>query len=76
MNDELRKFPPLKADHPLVNEQRCAACKQFFVAGDITTIIFVGPGDDPEARERAREGRAYTGVGVPAHWACATGEEA
>jgi hypothetical protein len=73
MND-WRKFPPLKPDHPLVGGE-CPACHETFTAGDETTLIALGPGDDPDARERAREGRVYNAVAVPVHWACATGEE-
>jgi hypothetical protein len=69
----LRKFNPLAAEHPAVG-QECAACRRRLVAGDTTTIVSLGPGDDPEEQENARRGLAYTAVGALVHWACATGE--
>lgn len=70
----LRKFPPLPADHPLLKED-CAGCNVKFEAGNLVTLVQIGPGSDPEERLKAREGRSYNAVAVPAHWACATGEE-
>jgi hypothetical protein len=74
---ELKKFNPLPDDHPLVAKggPTCAACQHVFVPGDVTALVAIGPGDDPEERERCREGRYYNAVSVPAHWACVTGEE-
>lgn len=68
----MRKFNPLSADHPAIGEP-CAACKVPFEPGDETTLIALGPGDDEEQRERAREGRPYNAVAAHVHWACATG---
>ena len=71
-----RKFEPLDDANPLVRDQMaCAACQAAFKAGDAVTLIAVGPGDDAGARKDARDGRFYAAVAVPAHWACATGEE-
>lgn len=64
-----RKFGPKPADHPSVGEL-CPACQKPFVAGDFTTLIALGPGDDPEAQERARQGRPYNAVAVEVHWKC------
>lgn len=50
----MRKFGPKRADHPSVGEL-CPACKKPFQVGDFTTLVALGPGDDPEAQERARE---------------------
>lgn len=72
--ETLRKFPPLKADHPLLKE-KCAACGELFREGNIATLITLGPGEDPDERLKAREGRAYTAIAAPVHWVCATGEE-
>lgn len=72
--DKLRKFGPKSADHPSVGSN-CPACLKHFVAGDYTTIIALGPADDPEERKKARQGRAYNAAGIEVHWACATGEE-
>jgi hypothetical protein len=70
----MRKFNPLAEDHPLVGDE-CPACHKKFVAGDVTTLVELGPGDDKEGRERARDGKPYKAVAMPVHWACATGEE-
>jgi hypothetical protein len=69
-----RKFGPKKADHPSIDEL-CPACRKPFKEGDYTTLIALGPGDDKETQERAREGRVYNAVAVEVHWKCATGEE-
>lgn len=72
----MRKFLPLPADHPLITDgEKCPACNIQFVAGDVVTLIPLGPGDDPEVRRRVQEGRAYNAIALPIHWACATGEE-
>lgn len=68
-----RKFGPKSADHPSVGEL-CPACRQPFAAGDFTTLIALGPGEDKEEREAARADRPYNAVAVEVHWACATGE--
>jgi len=74
-----RKMGPLKADHPLVNTggepDVCHACGQRFRAGDYVTLVALGPGDDPETRDKARRGVPYNAVALPVHWACHTGEE-
>jgi hypothetical protein len=67
-----RRFGPKRADHPSVGE-KCPACNEPFKAGDYTTIVALGPGDDPEARKRAAAGRSYNAVGIEVHWGCATG---
>ena len=68
------KFGPLIADHPAVtNGEICPACKKKFVAGDVTTLIELGPGDDPKQQRAAREGRSYSAVAALVHWQCATG---
>lgn len=69
-----RKFAPLSVDHPLVVELTpCAACKVAFVAGDETTLVPLGPGNNPEARQLAAEGRPYNAVAAVVHWTCHTG---
>jgi hypothetical protein len=65
----MRKFEPLKPDHPLVGRE-CPACHVVFVAGDVTTLVPLGPGDDPDARQRRDEGRPYNAVAQPLHWDC------
>jgi hypothetical protein len=69
----MRRFGPKAADHPSVGE-RCPACRIEFEAGDYTTLVTLGPGDDPESQRRALAGRAYNAVAVEVHWSCATGE--
>lgn len=67
-------FGPKQADHPSIGRP-CPACGVPFAAGDCTTVIALGPGSDPEQRERAAKGRPYSAVGIEVHWACATGLE-
>lgn len=65
----MRPFGPKAADHPSVGT-KCPACKKPFTAGDFTTLVSLGPGDDPEEQAKAREGRAYNAVAVEVHAAC------
>lgn len=67
-------FGPKRADHPGVG-QPCPACKAPFAAGDYTTLVTLGPGDDDEARGRAVAGRAYNAVALEVHFACVVGRE-
>lgn len=69
----LRRFEPLTAEHPLVDRE-CAACHKPFRVGDVPTLVSLGPGDDLEEQQRAREGRPYNATAAPVHWACATGK--
>ncbi len=73
MTDTKDPFGPKPADHPSVGNP-CPACHKPFEAGDYTTLIALGPGSDPDAQQRAREGRPYTAVAVEVHFTCATGE--
>ena len=68
-----RKFGPKAANHPSVGN-KCPACSQPFKVGDYSTLIPLGPGDDPEEQAKLRAGRFYAAVAVEVHWACATGE--
>lgn len=69
-------FPPLKADHPLVTgDKTCPGCEKGFEKGDVTCLVAVGPGDDPEERKRARGSSYYNAVSLPCHYACVTGIE-
>jgi len=72
---DMRKFEPLPKGDRLLSLV-CPACHQKFQLGDVPALVAIGPGLDPEARARAREGRPYNAVAVPVHWACASGEEA
>lgn len=73
MTGGLRKFGPKAADHPSVGT-RCPACQVPFDVGDYTTLVALGPGDDPVSQEHARQGRAFNAQALEVHWACATGE--
>lgn len=69
---ELRKFGPMAADNTAVG-RKCEACSKPFKAGDYTTLIALGPGDDPEEQEKARSNRPYNSVAIQVHYSCATG---
>lgn len=75
MSRDLPKFGPKADDHPSGGKP-CPACHVEFKAGDYTTLIALGPGNDPESQERARAGRVYNAVAVEVHWTCATGQPA
>lgn len=72
--DDGRKFGPKPVGHPTIGVE-CPGCDQPFRPGDYTTLVPLGPGDDPEQRRRCRERLAYNGRGIEVHWACATGQE-
>ena len=68
----MRTYAPLPTDDPMIRDKMtCPGCKKPFREGDITTLIFIGPGDDEEERALAKAGQPYLGVGIPAHAACA-----
>lgn len=68
---QLQKFGPKDRDlgYP------CLACGKALKPGEYTTLIPLGPGDDSDEQERARNFRWYNAVAVEVHWACATGGE-
>lgn len=68
-----RAFGPRREDTP---GGVCPACGVPFIVGDVTTLVPIGPGDNEEARTKAREGRWYNAVAVEAHYACVTGNDA
>lgn len=70
----LPKYGPKPAGHPSIGHT-CPACGKAFAEGDYTTLIALGPGDDPEAQARARDGRPYNAVAAEVHYACGTGEQ-
>lgn len=70
----LRTFDPLADDHPLVGVP-CPACDIPFDPGDRVTLVYVGPGDDPDDQQRFRAGRVHTGAAVALHPLCAGIEE-
>ena len=69
-----RKFGPKEKTHPSIGTP-CPACKVTFKEGDYTTLIALGPGDDPEAQERERQGKPYNAVAVEVHYKCAFGKD-
>lgn len=71
----MQRYGPKVADHPSIGRE-CPACGVPFRAGDYTTLVALGPGDDEEAQARCREGRPYNAVAQEVHWQCATGEDA
>lgn len=70
--DNLNKFGPKTSSHPSIGKE-CPACHTPFKEGDYTTLISLGPGKDPEAQERCRQGRPYNAIAVEVHYSCATG---
>lgn len=69
---ERGRFGPLGEDHPSVGME-CPACHKPLQVGDVPALVAIGPGDDEEAREKAREGRVYNAVCVVAHEDCVFG---
>ncbi len=51
----------------------CPGCHKALLMGETATLVPIGPGDDEEEREKARNGRAYNAVAILAHYACVTG---
>ena len=73
---QLLKVPVLPMHLEMVPEYQCAACHQRFELGEAHTLVPLGPGNNPEARTKARAGARYESyAAVPVHWACATGQE-
>jgi len=70
-----RRFGPKDESFDGSTVPPCSACGVEFKAGDYSTLVKLGPGDDSKARERLRQGKPYIAVAVEVHWACATGEE-
>lgn len=64
----MRKFDPLKADHPLVGDQ-CPVCEKHFVKGDEVTLVPLWPAD-PEEAKKAQQGRVFNAVAKAVHWDC------
>ena len=65
----MRKFGPKKAGHPSIGDL-CIACGKPFKAGDYTTLVEIGPGDDEDAREAIKAGRPYNAIAKEVHWEC------
>lgn len=56
-------------------QDSCSCCGASFQEGEYAVMIPIGPGDDPEERRKAREGRPYNALAIPAHAACVLGME-
>ena len=67
-----RKFAPKEQDTP---EDECPVCGCSFEAGEHVTLIPLGPGTDPVARQAARQGGWFNAIAIEAHWSCVTGDE-
>ena len=63
-----RKFGPKIKNHSSIGRP-CPVCKITFKEGDYTGLIVLGPGDE-EAKQKAKEGKAYNAVAVECHWDC------
>jgi hypothetical protein len=69
-----RRFGPRTAERAASDAKdgrNCPACRKPFLEGDYTTLIALGPGDDPEARERCKANRPYNAVALEIHYDCA-----
>ena len=64
-----RKFGPKSAAHPGIGRE-CPACHKPFIEGDYTTLVILGPGDDPDAQARRDQGRPYNAIASEVHWDC------
>lgn len=74
MELQLHRFGPKAVDHPSVTWP-CAACSEPLGEGSYTVLVPIGPGKDPEEREKCRNGQHYNAIALEAHWACVTGQE-
>ena len=63
-------FGPKTADHPTVG-MICIPCGDYLKEGDYTTLVPLGPGNDPEEQERAQERRWYNATALEVHALCA-----
>ncbi len=70
-----RTFPPMLGDHALA-EAPCIACMNPLAQPEEPIVLLtIGPGADPDTRDRHWAGRWYNAVAIPLHKAC-LGEEA
>jgi hypothetical protein len=61
-------YPPLAPDHPLLC-RCCGICGVPFVAGDLVTVVSLGPSDPVQLR-RARDGLPFNARAEPVHELC------
>ncbi len=69
--EHLRRFGPKPSD----SEEDCPGCGAKILKGQYSTLITIGPGDDPEEQRKSASGKAFTAIAVEVHWSCATGHE-
>ena len=62
-----RRFGPKKEG----GDGICLACRNQFAVGDYSVLVPIGPGDDPEAQEKAVNGRWFNAVAIEIHDTCA-----
>jgi hypothetical protein len=53
----------------------CPACDRAIRAGDMVSVLVLGPGADPDARAKAKAKQPYDAACAEVHWACRTGDE-
>ena len=68
-----KKLGPMNSGDPSIGHP-CHACGKAFMDGDYTTMVVLGPGEDPTEQVKCRQGLTYNAVAVEVHWECATGE--
>lgn len=68
----MQRFGPKSENHHSIGK-KCSACNKKFKAGDFTTVIKLGPGENKEEQERARNGLPYNAISTEIHFSCATG---
>lgn len=69
---QLRKYGPKKEDSPTLG-RCCPICNHYLLIGDYTTLIPLGPGEDPQERRKCRLGQFYNAIAIEAHYDCVTG---
>ena len=68
--EKLQRRVMPKRDQPYM----CTACNAPIGEGQGFTMSVLGPGTDPEARERCQAGKPFAALSTLLHWACATGD--
>lgn len=59
---------PMKKDHPAIGDV-CRLCGSAILIDQYVSLVALPP-TDPEARARARQGRAYNTEAAVVHWDC------
>lgn len=61
----------LKANSSAIGDI-CPACKKPLKEGDSIILLPIGPGDDEQERQKAREGKEYNAVALVVHLECSS----